>query len=88
MVSELESAVERDDLPRVQRLLAEGRARINDADRDGYTTLLDAALYGHLTMLQWLLREGGASITEANFDGNTALLLAAQNVDLKSSSGC
>jgi hypothetical protein len=65
------------DLPRVQRMLADGEARIPDADRDGCIALLRAAKGFNLPTLKWLLGEGGARITERNHEGHSALLLAA-----------
>jgi ankyrin repeat protein len=70
------------NLPHVQKMLADGYARITDADEDGETALLVAAMKSDagslsLTTLKGLLEEGGARITERNRYGNTALLMTA-----------
>jgi ankyrin repeat protein len=73
------TAALRGELQRVQKMLADGDARITDVDQDGYTTFLAAAMGGanSLTTLIWLLADGGARITERDHQGNSALLLAA-----------
>jgi hypothetical protein len=67
------------DLPRVQKMLADGDARITDADINGSTALFCAVIGGSssLPTLKWLLEEGGARITERDPRGNTVLLMAA-----------
>jgi hypothetical protein len=67
------------DLPRVQRVLADGDVSITDADINGSTVLLYAAHGGprSLLTLKWLLEEGGARITERDRGGYTVLLQAA-----------
>jgi hypothetical protein len=66
------------NLPRVQRMLADGNARITDTDSMRRTALLLAAAGSDsLTTLIWLLEEGGAFITDRDRDGYSALLLAA-----------
>jgi hypothetical protein len=67
------------DLPRVQRMLADGEARITDTDQHGCTALLRAAGSFNLPTLQWLLEEGGACITDRDNEGHSALLMAATN---------
>jgi ankyrin repeat protein len=69
------------DLPRVQKVLADGGARITDADHVGNTALLHVAngYYDSLPMLKWLLKGGGACITDRDHQGNSALLLTARN---------
>jgi hypothetical protein len=79
MNGEFLAAAFRGDLSHVQRMLADGEARITDADPTGITALLYATLGGSaaLPTLIWLLREGGACISEADQNGTTALLHAA-----------
>jgi hypothetical protein len=69
------------DLPRVQKMLADGDARITDADDHGRTALLCAAMKGSTSFptLKWLLKEGGACITDRENGGYSAHLLAAHN---------
>jgi hypothetical protein len=68
------------NLPRVQKMLADGDARITDCDEYGQTALLKAADGDprSLPTLKWLLKEGGARITDRDDRGYTALLLAAE----------
>jgi hypothetical protein len=78
------------NLPRVQKMLADGDARITDTGRYEQTreTALLKAAKGDprsLPTLKWLLIEGGARITERDRKGNTALLLAAERAAL---TGC
>jgi hypothetical protein len=67
------------DLPRVQRLLREGKASITAVDRTGKSALLIAAMHGRLAIMQWLLTDGGAKLSERTSTqrGNSALLLCA-----------
>jgi hypothetical protein len=67
------------ELPRVQKMLADGDRLITDADASGQTALMYAAQGGSLALptLKWLLEEGGARITERDRRGYTALLLTA-----------
>jgi hypothetical protein len=67
------------NVPRVQKMLADGEACITDVDRDGRTALLYAAMGGtdSLPTLKWLLEEGGACITDRDRHGHSALLMAA-----------
>jgi ankyrin repeat protein len=53
-------------------MLADGDARIVDADEGGCTDSLPT--------LTWWLKEGGARVTETNHYGNTALLMAANSI--------
>ena len=76
-MSDFLRAAETGDLPTVQRLLAEGRARITEFDSLGWSALLYAACGGHLPIVQWLLTVGGASITERDRWGQSALMIAA-----------
>jgi hypothetical protein len=78
-VAEFLDAAEVGNLPRVQKMLADGDVRITDADVYGRTALLYAAEGGPhaLPTLEWLLEEGGARITERDHQGNTVLLRAA-----------
>jgi hypothetical protein len=70
------------DLPRVQKMLADGDALITDADEYGQTALLCAAGFSDaLLTMKWLLEEGGARITERNHRGYTALHQAALSGD-------
>jgi hypothetical protein len=73
------TAAEQGDLPRVQRMLADGDARITDVDELGWTALLYAATgrCESIPTLLWLLKEGGACITERDHRGDSALLMAA-----------
>jgi hypothetical protein len=76
-------AARRGDLPRVQKMLADGDARITDAGHLCCTALLHASMGSNaLPTLIWLLKVGGACITDRNHDGNSALLLAATNSNL------
>jgi hypothetical protein len=79
MNNEFLQAARNGDLLRVQRMLADGEARITDVDRLGRTALLHAAMGGSdaLPTLIWLLEEGGACITEKDHRGQTVLLMAA-----------
>jgi ankyrin repeat protein len=72
-------AAQQGDLRRVQRMLADGDARITDADQLGRTALSRSAMGGanSLRTLMWLLAEGGARITERDHHGSSTLLLAA-----------
>lgn len=76
----LMEAIEKDELPRLKKLLNEG-ANIDYRDREGTTPLLLAASYGRKHILHYLLMENPtkAKITERDLAGNTALLLAAHN---------
>ena len=76
MASNLLSAAAAGDLARVQWLVSENSASLNEADNNGNTAALKAAHEGHLPKLQWLAKNG-ASVTQANNAGNTALLTAA-----------
>jgi ankyrin repeat protein len=78
MADEFVNAALRCDLPCLQRMLADGEARIADTDFLGHTALLHAARGSDaLPTLKWLLEEGGARITERKYAGYSALLLAA-----------
>jgi hypothetical protein len=58
-VKEFLGAAHDGDLPRVQKMLADGDALITDADRNGHTALLRAANGGYrsFSTLKWLLKE-------------------------------
>jgi hypothetical protein len=75
MDGELESAIQRDDLPKV-KLVVKGGASI--AAGPGYSSaLMLATVQGHISIIEWLLTEGGAIISEVDVFGDTALLRAA-----------
>jgi hypothetical protein len=73
----IENAIEKGDLERVKRLVAEG-LNVKVAVH-GFTPYLWAATYGHTEIMKWLLTEGGSSLAEKNADGMTALLIVARN---------
>jgi hypothetical protein len=78
-VAEFLNAAGDGDLPRVQKMLADGDARTTDADVNGNTALVMAMHGGSraLPTMKWLLEEGGARITERDRGGYTILLRAA-----------
>jgi ankyrin repeat protein len=53
------------DLARVQWLVVEGGAKINDADDQGNSPLLLAAMNGQLPTLQFLLEHKGAHVANS-----------------------
>jgi hypothetical protein len=78
VLHEFLSAAFEGDLPRVQRMLADGDVNVTDAEHGGRTALLQAAMDSNsLQTVIWLLQEGGARITDRDSDGFSALLLAA-----------
>jgi ankyrin repeat protein len=78
MDSDFLRAAHRGDLPRVQRMLANGEARTTETGSGGGTALLSASRsVDSLPTLIWLLAEGGAKITERDDIGFSALMLAA-----------
>ena len=66
------TAVARNDLPKVQRMLRDGRASITDMDEGGYTALLTSIVFGHFSMALWLIEHGGASIAAMTKKGKSA----------------
>jgi hypothetical protein len=74
-VTEFLLAAEGGDLPRVQKMLADGDVRITDNNHIGRTALFYAAEgVRSFPTLKWLLEEGGARITEKDRGGYTAPL--------------
>jgi hypothetical protein len=78
MVSELLSAAQLDDIPRLRYLLTEGIADITETDEHGNNALHIGVLNWKLAAVQFLVLEGGADIKAKNKDGRTALLIAAR----------
>jgi hypothetical protein len=77
-MSALVSAVERNDLQSVKRLVAEG-ADVKETTAYGFTPFLRAAGNAQIPIMHWLLTEGGSSLAERSEDGVSALLQAAYN---------
>jgi hypothetical protein len=50
------------DLPKVQRMLREGVANVNEADRDGYTALWIDLRNSQFRAARWLVESGGADV--------------------------
>ena len=68
-------AVEKNNIAEVRRLLDDG-ANPNQANADGFTTLMVAAFAGHSQIAKALL-DGGANPNQAAANGGTALMIAA-----------
>ena len=73
----LHSAVYRDDLQAVERLIA-GGANVRAANREGVTPLAMACLAGNLPIVERLLK-AGADPKERGPNGETMLMFAARN---------
>jgi ankyrin repeat protein len=73
----LHSAVYRDDLQAVERLIA-GGANVRAANREGVTPLAMACLSGNLPIVERLLK-AGADPKERGPNGETMLMFAARN---------
>jgi hypothetical protein len=63
----------------VRWLIEEGGANPRDVTTDGFTVLLLAAVYGHLTLVQWLLASGNSVVDEVTKYGRSALSLAYEH---------
>jgi uncharacterized protein len=70
-------AVYRDDLDAADVLIAAG-ARVDAANREAFTPLAMASLYGNAPMIERLL-EAGADATQRLANGETLVMLAARN---------
>uniref|UniRef100_A0A7S3P418 Uncharacterized protein n=1 Tax=Amphora coffeiformis TaxID=265554 RepID=A0A7S3P418_9STRA len=60
------------NLPTVQYLVLEAKARVHLRSRQGYSALHYAAHKGHLQVIQWLTEHGGADPRLADDCGNSA----------------
>lgn len=72
----LSSAIRKNDLPRVKKLLSEG-VNVNGRDRSGHTPLMMAALHDRIELVRLLLAEG-ASPAFRTQDGGSALSHAVE----------
>jgi hypothetical protein len=76
-MSDLQDAICEGYLEEVKRLVAEG-ADVKEGNDLGFTALLWAAFYGHISIMDWLLSEGGSSLAEHTIlHGTKALMLTA-----------
>jgi hypothetical protein len=66
----------------VVHALLEAKAKVDQADNDGWTPLFMAAQKGHLEVVRALL-EANAEVDKADNDGVTSLFMAAQNGHLE-----
>lgn len=76
-------AVQRGDLERIRRGVAESADLLYCSNRHGDTPLLVAARHGHVTILKFLADERNVSLSQSNVDGKTALHEAACSEQLE-----
>lgn len=74
----LRYAVQEKNLDVVQRILSNPGFNINQADTEGITVLMTAAIFGHSAIVEILLKKG-AELNKQNNKGFTAVMLAAFN---------
>ena len=75
-------AAEEGSISRCRQLLAAG-SDVEEKDEDGWTPLLNAALFGHTEVCKLFLDKEKANTEEIDDDGNTALKLAASKGDAR-----
>ena len=83
--AELLKAVSKENIKALAELIEQG-ADVNAVDKDGYTLLIQASIYGYTKSAQFLIAKG-ADVFARDKDGNTALLWACFKGHIKIAEG-